>query len=110
MFEGKTHPRKAVGHPNIFFDTLVHDTDSLKLMIDRQGSNQVLMGLDDPYPLGEMESEEQSSYPGKILDLAKDRAIINQTQYDQIWENNTLQWLFGNDEKAKQELIDKILK
>jgi aminocarboxymuconate-semialdehyde decarboxylase len=89
---------------------LVHDTDSLKLMIDRQGSNQVLMGLDDPYPLGEMESEEQSSYPGKILDLAKDRAIINQTQYDQIWENNTIQWLFGDDEKSKQELIDKILK
>ena len=59
------------------------------------------MGLDDPYPLGEMESEEQSSYPGKIFDLAKDRAIINQTQYDQIWENNTLQWLFRDDEKAK---------
>ena len=36
------------------------------------------MGLDDPYPLGEMESAKQSSYPGKILDLAKDRKIINQ--------------------------------
>jgi aminocarboxymuconate-semialdehyde decarboxylase len=78
-------------------------------MIDRQGSNQVLMGLDDPYPLGEMESDEQSSYPGKILDLATERNIINQVQYEQIWEDNTLQWLFGNDEKAKQELIDKIL-
>ena len=109
LFEGKTHPRKAVGHPNIFFDTLVHDTDSLKLMIERQGSNQVLMGLDDPYPLGEMESDEQSSYPGKILDLAKDREIINQKQYDQIWECNTLQWLFGSDENAKQDLIKKIL-
>jgi aminocarboxymuconate-semialdehyde decarboxylase len=109
LFEGKTHPRKAVGHKNIFFDTLVHDTDSLKLMIDRQGSNQVIMGLDDPYPLGEMESDAQSSYPGKLLDLAKDRDIINQTQYDQIWECNTLQWLFGDDEAAKQDLIKKIL-
>jgi aminocarboxymuconate-semialdehyde decarboxylase len=109
LFEGKTHPRKAVGHKNIFFDTLVHDTDSLKLMIDRQGSNQVIMGLDDPYPLGEMESDAQSSYPGKLLDLAKDRDIINQTQYDQIWECNTLQWLFGSDENAKQNLIKKIL-
>jgi aminocarboxymuconate-semialdehyde decarboxylase len=109
LFEGKTHPRKAVGHPNIFFDTLVHDTDSLKLMIDRQGSNQVIMGLDDPYPLGEMENDAQSSYPGKILDLAIDRDIINQTQYDQIWEDNTLRWLFGDDEKAKQDLISMIL-
>jgi aminocarboxymuconate-semialdehyde decarboxylase len=78
-------------------------------MIERQGSNQVLMGLDDPYPLGEMENDEQSSYPGKILDLAKERNIINKTQYDQIWEDNTLQWLFGNDEKAKQDLVNKIL-
>jgi aminocarboxymuconate-semialdehyde decarboxylase len=67
------------------------------------------MGLDDPYPLGEMESDEQSSYPGKILDLAKDRNIISETQYNQIWKDNTLQWLFGDDKKAKQDLIDKIL-
>jgi aminocarboxymuconate-semialdehyde decarboxylase len=78
-------------------------------MIDKQGSDQVLMGLDDPYPLGEMESDEQSSYPGKILDLAKDRNIISETQYNQIWKDNTLQWLFGDDKKAKQDLIDKIL-
>ena len=38
-------------------------------MVDRQGTDQILMGLDDPYPLGEMESDEQSSYPGKLLDL-----------------------------------------
>ena len=69
FFEGKSHPRKSVGHPNIFFDTLVHDTNSLKLVIENQGSQQVVMGLDDPYPLGEMESDSQSSYPGKILDL-----------------------------------------
>ena len=88
---------------------LVHDTDSLKLMIERQGSNQVIMGLDDPYPLGEMESDAQSSYPGKLLDLAIDRDIINQTQYDEIWEDNTLHWLFGDDKKAKEDLVNKIL-
>ena len=32
LFEGKIHPRKAVGHENIYFDTLVHDTDSLDLI------------------------------------------------------------------------------
>ena len=110
LFEGKTHPRKAIGHKNIFFDTLVHDTDSLKLMFKRQGTNQVLMGLDDPYPLGEMENDKQSSYPGKILDLAVKENIITETEKGQIWEDNVLQWLFGDDEKAKQDLIDKILK
>ena len=109
LFEGKTHPRKAVGHENIYFDTLVHDTDSLNLMLKRQGSNQIIMGLDDPYPLGEMESEAQSSYPGKLLDLAIDRNLISQTQYDEIWEDNTLRWLFGNDRAQAEKLIHKIL-
>ena len=94
LFEGMVHPRKAVGHPNIFFDTLVHDTFSLDLMVKRLGgTDQIIMGLDDPYPLGEMESAPQSSYPGKLLDLAIEEDIINKEQYDQVWERNVLRWL-----------------
>ena len=109
LFKGKSHPRKAVGHENIYFDTLVHDTDSFDLMLKRQGSRQIIMGLDDPYPLGEMESEAQSSYPGKLLDLAKRENMIDQSQYDDIWEVNVLRWLFGNNDDKKEELIQKIL-
>ena len=105
LFEGMVHPRKSVGHPNIFFDTLVHDTDSLELMVRRQGTDQIIMGLDDPYPLGEMESEPQSSYPGKLLDLAKERNIINDTQYEEIWCENVLKWLSGNDDTALRERL-----
>ena len=108
LFEGKVHPRKAVGHKNIFFDTLVHDTGGLDLLIKNQGTKQVLMGLDDPYPLGEMESEKQSSYPGKILDLAIERKIINETERDAIWEDNVIQWLCGDDEQAKKDLVARI--
>lgn len=105
LFEGMTHPRKSVGHPNIFFDTLVHDTDSLELIIKRQGTDQLIIGLDDPYPLGEMESEPQSSYPGKILDLALERNIINQKQYSEIWEDNVLKWLgIAHDDSLNQRL------
>ena len=105
LFEGMTHPRKSIGHPNIFFDTLVHDTDSFDLMVRRQGTDQIIMGLDDPYPLGEMESEPQSSYPGKLLDLALDRSIINQKQYDEIWADNVLRWLgIEYDENLKKRL------
>jgi len=94
LFEGKTHPRKAIGHPNIFFDTLVHDTFSLDLMVKRNGgTEQIIMGLDDPYPLGEMESDAQSSYPGKLLDLGVEEGIINKKEYEAIWSNNVLRWL-----------------
>ena len=101
LFEGKYHPRKAVGHPNIFFDTLVHDTFSLELMVKRQGStDQIIMGLDDPYPLGEMESVPQSSYPGKLLDLAVKEKIISEQQHKEIWCDNVLRWL-GEDVAKK---------
>lgn len=106
LFQGMMHPRKAVGHPNIFFDTLVHDTDSFELMIKRQGgTNQIIIGLDDPYPLGEMESEPQSSYPGKLLDLALERHIVTEKQHQEIWEDNVLRWLgVDHDESLKQRL------
>ena len=94
LFKGMTHPRRAVGHKNIYFDTLVHDTFSLELMIKRLGgTDQILLGLDDPYPLGEMESERQSSYPGKLLDLAVDENIITGEQRDELWYDNVLKWL-----------------
>ena len=82
-------PRAAVGHPNIYFVTLVHDTISFEVMLKRQQStNQIIMGLDDPYPLGEMESELQSSYPGKLLDLVLEQGLITQKQHQEIWKDN----------------------
>lgn len=108
LFEGKKHPRSAVGHPNIFFDTLVHDVDSLDLMVKRQGTKQIILGLDDPYPLGEMESEPQSSYPGKLLDLTLEQGCINQQEYDAIWSDNVLAWLgeeFGTELRQRLEKL-----
>ncbi|WP_394906858.1 amidohydrolase family protein [uncultured Mesonia sp.] len=109
LFEGKVHPRKSVGHPNIFFDTLVHDTGSLKLLVENQKPQQIIMGLDDPYPLGEMESDSQSSYPGKILDLAVERNILTSEQCTAIWDDNIIRWLCGKDEKAQEKLLNRIL-
>ena len=108
LFDEMSHPRQAVGHPNIFFDTLVHDTGSLKLLVENQGAEQVILGLDDPDPLGEMESEQQSSYPGKILDLAVERGIISEQDSQAMWSDNILNWLFGDDETGKQKMLDRI--
>ena len=97
LFEGKNRPSKAIGHPNIYFDTLVHDTMSFEVMIKRlKTTDQIILGLDDPYPLGEMESEAQSSYPGKLLDLAIKQDLISKQQHQEIWENNVVRWLYGN--------------
>jgi aminocarboxymuconate-semialdehyde decarboxylase len=56
-----------------------------------------------------MESEPQSSYPGKILDLALEQKIITETEKEEIWSDNVLQWLFGDDQKKKNELVNKII-
>jgi aminocarboxymuconate-semialdehyde decarboxylase len=106
LFPGMERPRKALGHPNIYFDTLVHDPISFEVMLRRQKStDQILMGLDDPYPLGEMESEKQNSYPGKLLDIVLEDGLIDATQHAQIWKDNVARWLCGADAK---EFIQKI--
>ena len=106
LFEGKERPRKAIGHSNIFFDTLVHDTFSLELMKKRLGgTDQIILGLDDPYPLGEMDNEQQSSSPGRLLDLAVTENIITKKEYKEIWDDNVVRWLCGNN---TQEFLKRI--
>lgn len=108
LFVGKERPKRALGHPNIFFDTLVHDVLSLEMIIRRQGTTrQIMIGLDDPYPLGEMESERQSSYPGKLLDLAVEAGVINDEQRASLWYDNVLAWL-SPDEVSKNKLKNRI--
>lgn len=109
LFEGMEHPRKSVAHPNIFFDSLVHDTGSFQLLINNQTAKQVIVGLDDPYPLGEMESLPQSSYPGKLLELAVDRKIITETESEAMWDDNVVQWLYGKDQVAKDAFYKRVL-
>ena len=92
LFPGCVDPGKSLGAKNVFYDTLVHDVDSLQLLIKRQGVSQVLAGLDDPYPLGEMESED-GCYPGQVIDLAVEEAILTSADRDNIWSTNVLRWL-----------------
>jgi aminocarboxymuconate-semialdehyde decarboxylase len=95
LFEGTHDPRAALGHKNLFFDTLVHDAYTLQLLKIRVGSDQIVAGLDDPYPLGEMEGVARS-YPGRVIDFAVEANILTQKESDEIWFNNVLRWL-GKD-------------
>jgi len=70
----------------------VHDPYTLQLLKNRVGVSQIIAGLDDPYPLGEMESVP-NSYPGKVIDDALKMNILTQQDSAVIWKDNILKWL-----------------
>jgi len=100
LFQGTNDPRCSLGHKNLFFDTLVHDAYTLQLLKIRVGSDQIIAGLDDPYPLGEMEGV-RNSYPGRVIDFAVEANILTQQESNEIWYDNVLRWLG----KEKKDLI-----
>ena len=50
------------------------------------------MGLDDPFPLGEIEGVG-TSYPGRVLDYAVKTGILTQQEEKDIWDKNVREWL-----------------
>ncbi len=92
LFQGTQSPAESLGAPNLFFDTLVHDPYTLQLLKHRVGATQIVAGLDDPYPLGEMESVPDS-YPGKVMDDAVSLGILSEEEREQLWYDNVIRWL-----------------
>lgn len=100
LFEGGVRPDENMCCQNVYFDTLVHDVLSFELLVKRQGVSQIVAGLDDPYPLGEMDGIEDS-YPGKVLDDAETAGIISTEEKDRIWHQNVTDWLGYSPETDK---------
>ena len=48
---------------------------NIDLLKKRVGVSQLIMGLDDPFPLGEMEGVG-TSYPGRVIDYAVENGIL----------------------------------
>ncbi|MCB0691287.1 MAG: amidohydrolase family protein [Saprospiraceae bacterium] len=94
LFKDASNPFKYIKHPNIFFDSIVHDVLSFELLVKRSGAAQVVAGLDNPYPLGEVDFGD--FYPGQVIDEAVDEKIINKLERENIWHDNVLRWLYGN--------------
>lgn len=94
LFVDSKDPETNSRNSNVFFDSIVHDVLSFELMVKRAGVPQIVAGLDDPYPLGEMESVP-GSYPGKVIDEAVSAGIISSTDRDDIWNKNVMHWLYG---------------
>lgn len=92
IFKGFHDPRKTLGHKRLFFDTLVHDSYTLELLKKRVGASQIVMALDDPYPLGEIEGIG-TSYPGRVVKFAVEKGILTEQEGKDIWDKNVRDWL-----------------
>ncbi|WP_144392153.1 amidohydrolase family protein [Pleionea sediminis] len=92
LFPGVHHPNETKGQPNVFFDTLVHDIHTLELMLNRCGASQMVWGVDDPYPLGEMDTVE-GCYPGIFLDEAEKSGVLTSDDKQKIMNSNVQRWL-----------------
>lgn len=92
IFKGYHDPRKTLGHKNLYYDTLVHDSYTLELLKKRVGASQIILALDDPYPLGEMDGVG-TSYPGRVVDYAVETGILTEQEGKDIWCKNVQDWL-----------------
>lgn len=92
LFVDATSQEKQSNSANLFFDTLVHDVGTLIMMKDKVGVSQLIFGVDDPYPLGEMDTVP-GWYPGRLLDDALAKGVLNQSERNQICADNVLAWL-----------------
>lgn len=104
LFEGAFDPDEAIQAPTLFFDTLMHDHLAFELTVRRQGPSSLIAGLDDPYPLGEVDTVDES-YPGKIMDQAVASGIITTEDRRHMWGRNVLNWLAGEDH---QKILKRI--
>ncbi|XP_058957246.2 2-amino-3-carboxymuconate-6-semialdehyde decarboxylase-like [Pocillopora verrucosa] len=79
--ENPVNPRKYIGQ--IFTDSLVHDEKALKFLVDIIGEENVLLGSDYPFPLGE-------HHPGNLIEeVYKDNTELR----DKLLAGNALKFL-----------------
>ncbi len=74
--KNKIRPRKYLG--KFYLDSLVHDHNALKFLIELIGEDKVVMGSDYPFPLGEHE-------PGKLIESIK--GISAEAKEKLLWKN-----------------------
>ena len=55
--------RKYIGQ--VYTDSLVHDENALKYLVTTMGEDNVVLGTDYPFPLGEL-------HPGKLIESIQD--------------------------------------
>lgn len=78
--DSKVNPREYL--KRIYLDTLVHDPMMLDYLVNLMGANQLALGTDYPFPLGELE-------PGKLIhSMPYDNAVK-----ERLLNGTALEWL-----------------
>ena len=78
--DNQVNPRDYVG--KFWVDSITHDIDALKYILNMQGSKRVCLGSDYPFPLGDLEI-------GKFIE----ESDIPMNQIEDIFCHATMEWL-----------------
>lgn len=81
----KKSPESFLGH--FFVDSLVHDVEVLRFLVQKIGSHRICLGTDYPFPLGELS-------PGKLIE----EAGFDEKTKTKLLSGSALEWL-GLSEK-----------
>jgi aminocarboxymuconate-semialdehyde decarboxylase len=74
------NPREYLG--KFWVDSITHDIDALKYILNMQGSKRVCLGSDYPFPLGDLEI-------GKFIE----ESDLSPQEIEDIFSHATLEWL-----------------
>jgi aminocarboxymuconate-semialdehyde decarboxylase len=78
--DNKFNPRSYIG--KFWVDSLVHDERTLRYLLEVLGEDQIALGSDYPFPLGENE-------PGKLIDSLK----LERPTREKLLYKNAMKWL-----------------
>jgi aminocarboxymuconate-semialdehyde decarboxylase len=78
--DNPVNPREYVG--KFWVDSITHDIDALKYILNMQGSKKVCLGSDYPFPLGDLEI-------GKFIE----QSDLEPQDIENIFCHSTLEWL-----------------
>ncbi len=68
--------------PRLYFDSCVHDPQALRFLLDLVGPQQLMLGTDYPFPLGEQQ-------PGQGIDALG----LDQAAQQRVFSGSALAWL-----------------
>ena len=73
---------------NFYVDSLVHDKEALYFLIDKMGEDQIALGSDYPFPLGEL-------LPGTLIE----KMDLSDSTKQRMLAGTALEWLGLNERK-----------
>lgn len=77
----------------ITIDSIIHDRETLKFVVERFGAEQIALGTDYPFPLGELE-------PGRLIEST---ASFTPEQKERMLSGTALAWLGVERERYETE-------